>query len=205
METLKTIAVWSDAYALGCVVTGYYLVLWRTGGDLRKLGSGSLGAKNVGRVLGRGGYVITSLLDLAKGVGAIQLARWAGLKDWTLGLTALAVVAGHNWPIQLRFHGGKGIAAGYGAVLGLAPLVAGAMWGVFLPITLLLKSSTLGGLTAFTATPLLALAFSAGAPVTVSFAILAAIVVFTHRQNLMEEILQKPASGLPDASPQKLP
>lgn len=201
MESLKTMAVWSGAYALGCVATGYYLVLWRTGQDLRKLGSGSLGATNVGRVLGRGGYVLTSLLDIAKGAGAIHLARWAGLTDWPLGLTALAVVAGHNWPIQLRFHGGKGIAAGYGAVLGLAPLVAGAMWGVFLPITLLLRSGTLGGLTAFVAAPLLALAFSAGAPATVSFALLALIVIFTHRQNLRRRILPKPAS----ASPQKPP
>ena len=195
MVILKVISVVFAAYALGCFVTGYYLVGWRTGKDLRTLGSGSLGAKNAGRLLGRGGYFTTSLVDIAKGFAAVLLARWAGLADWALGLTALAVVAGHNWPAQLGFHGGKGIATGYGVVLALAPWVAGAMWGVFLPITLLLRSSTLGGVAAFLAAPLLAMAFSAGLPLVVTFALVGMIVAFTHRRNVRAELVKCPASS----------
>ena len=217
MGIFKVISVVFAAYVLGCFVTGYYLVRWRTGKDLRTLGSGSLGARNAGRLLGRGGYFTTCVLDLAKGVAAILLARWAGLADWALGLTALAVVAGHNWPAQLGFHGGKGIATGYGVVLALAPWVAGAMWGVFLPITLLLRSSTLGGVAAFVAAPLLAVAFSAGPPVVITFALVGVIVAFTHRRNVRAELVKRPASSpvstgvsdrtapSPDASARPLP
>ncbi len=195
MVIFKVISVVFAAYLMGCFVTGYYLVRWRTGKDLRTLGSGSLGARNAGRLLGSGGYFTTGLLDFAKGVAAILLARWAGLNDWALGVAALAVVAGHNWPAQLGFHGGKGIATGYGAVLALAPWVAGAMWGVFLPITLLLRSSTLGGVAAFLAAPLLAMAFSARLPVVVTFALLGMIVAFTHRRNVRDELVKRPASS----------
>lgn len=200
VEAFKAIAVVFIAYALGCFVTGYYLVRWRTGQDLRTLGSGNLGAKNAGRILGRGGYIATSLLDIAKAAVAVLLARWAGLEGWSLGLVGLAVMAGHNWPVQLGFRGGKGIAAGYGAVLALAPPVAGAMWGVFLPITLLLRSSTLGGMAAFIATPLLALAFSLGTPLVITFAVMAVVVLFTHRENLREELSGRPSTKAAPAS-----
>ncbi len=195
MGTLNVIAVVLAAYALGCFVTGYYLVRWRTGQDLRLLGSGSLGAKNAGRILGRGGYFLTSLVDIAKGLTAVLLARWAGLSGWAVTMAALAVVAGHNWPLQLGFRGGKGVATGYGVVLAAAPWVAGAMWGVFLPITLLLRSTTLGGVAAFAAAPLLAMAFSAGPPVVTLCAMTGAVVAFTHRNNLRAELAGPPASA----------
>jgi len=193
--TLNVIAVVLAAYVLGCFVPGYYLVRWRTGQDLRMLGSGSLGAKNAGRILGRGGYLLTSLVDIAKGFAAVLLARWAGLSGWPMTIAALAVVAGHNWPLQLGFRGGKGVATGYGVLLAAAPWVAGAMWGVFLPITLLLRSTTLGGVAAFAAAPLLAMAFSAGPPVITLCALTAAVVAFTHRNNLQGELAGPPASA----------
>lgn len=203
MGTLQVIAVVLAAYALGCFVAGYYLVRWRTGQDLRLLGSGSLGAKNAGRQLGRGGYLATGLMDIAKGFAAVFLARWAGLSDWALTIVALAVVAGHIWPLQLGFRGGKGVATGYGVVLAAAPWVAGAMWGVFLPITLLLRSSTLGGVAAFVAAPMLAMAFSAGPPVITLCALTGAVVAATHRHNVRAELAAAPASapsagGVPD-------
>src|ERR1041385_8199295 len=95
------------AYLLGCFATGYYLVRLRTGQDIRELGSGSVGAKNVGRLLGRPGFVVALLGDLAKGAFAVWAAQHFTKDDWAVQLSLLAVVAGHVWPAQLRFRGGK--------------------------------------------------------------------------------------------------
>src|SRR5574339_339768 len=109
------------AYALGCFTAGYYLVRWWTGEDVRYSGSGSSGATNVGRVLGRPGFLFTLLLDLTKGCLAVWLAEYLRLRPTTAVLSMLAVVAGHIWPLQLRFRGGKGVATGLGALLVLEP------------------------------------------------------------------------------------
>jgi glycerol-3-phosphate acyltransferase PlsY len=105
------------AYLLGCFATGYYLVRARTGKDIREIESGSTGARNVGRVLGKPGFVLTVFGDFGKGA----LAVW-GAWEWTnnhhlAAVAMLAVVAGQIWPAQLRFRGGKGVAASLGALL----------------------------------------------------------------------------------------
>src|SRR5256886_13136692 len=97
-------------YALGCFTSGYYLVRWRTGDDIRWLGSGSVGATNVGRVLGRPGFLLTVLCDFFKGLFAVWLARYFQLNPTGTVLTMVAVAIGHIWPAQLWFHGGKGLA-----------------------------------------------------------------------------------------------
>ena len=105
------------AYLLGCFAIGYYLVRARTGKDIREIESGSTGARNVGRVLGKPGFVLTAFGDVGKGA----LAVWSA-QEWTnnnhlAALALLAVVAGHLWPAQLRFRGGKGVATSFGALL----------------------------------------------------------------------------------------
>ncbi|HZO83868.1 MAG TPA: glycerol-3-phosphate acyltransferase, partial [Verrucomicrobiae bacterium] len=97
-------------YLLGSFTSGYYWVRWRTGQDIRLIGSGNVGARNVGRVLGPTAFCITLLMDVAKGVIAVGMANYAGLGSDAVVACILAVVAGHNWPAQLRFHGGKGVA-----------------------------------------------------------------------------------------------
>ena len=98
------------AYALGCFTTGYYLVRMWTGQDLRELGSGNVGAKNVGRVLGKTGFFLTLLADFGKGAFTIWAARHFTTDPRAVAVAALAVVAGHIWPVQLLFRGGKGMA-----------------------------------------------------------------------------------------------
>src|SRR5262249_22050721 len=105
------------AYALGCFTTGYYLVKLRTGQDVRELGSGTVGAKNVGRVLGWPGFVLTVLGDFAKGAFAVWAVKYFTTDDHMLMLAILAVVAGHVWPVQLLFRGGKGVATSLGGLL----------------------------------------------------------------------------------------
>ena len=136
MPTLAWLTV-PLAYLLGGVSPGYWLVRLRTGSDVRQLGSGATGATNAARVLGRGGFVLVLALDAAKGAMACLGARLAGLDSGWEFAAAAAVVAGHVWPVQLGFKGGRGLGPLLGAWLALAPLaigiclaVAGVLWGI---------------------------------------------------------------------------
>ncbi|MBW8888793.1 MAG: glycerol-3-phosphate acyltransferase [Fibrobacteres bacterium] len=127
------------AYAVGCFSSGYYLVRWRLGTDIRGRHSGSTGARNVGRELGRAGFGLVFAVDALKGAGVIWIARALGLRpDW-IPILAACVVTGHVWPAQLGFRGGKGLVTALGAMIGLdwrflptglllyfAPLILGA-------------------------------------------------------------------------------
>ena len=110
------------AYGLGCLCAGYYVVRWRTGTDVRGIGSSSAGARNAGRVLGRGGFALVLTLDALKGVAAVWAASAIGLGG-APGAAVVAVVAGHVLPVQLGFRGGKGIAPSIGALLVYDPWV----------------------------------------------------------------------------------
>src|SRR5688572_18464968 len=92
-------------YALGCFASGYYLVRWWTGMDVRLSGSGSVGATNVSRILGSPGFFLTVLGDFSKGALAVWFAEYLKIKDVGVVLAMLAVVAGHIWPVQLWFRG----------------------------------------------------------------------------------------------------
>lgn len=119
------------AYAVGTLTAGYYVVRLRSGKDLRFEGSGTVGATNVGRTLGRRAAVLVALLDLLKGSAAVLLGGWlAG----TVGAPAalVAAVAGHIWPVQLGLRGGKGVATAFGGVVALEPAVAALALATFL-------------------------------------------------------------------------
>src|SRR5437588_13112303 len=99
------------AYLLGAIPFGYLLVKWRTGGDVRAGGSGNIGATNVLRTAGWATGVATLLLDIAKGYLAVWLAaRWTGGDPFWMSAAALTVMAGHAWPVFLKFKGGKAVA-----------------------------------------------------------------------------------------------
>ena len=113
----KEIFVIIAGYLLGCICTGYYWVRFRTGNDIRSSGSGSAGARNVSRTLGKSGYAVTLTLDIVKGVIAVGLAVVLSVERWAVVMTFLAVACGHIWPVQLRFQGGKGVAVMLGAMM----------------------------------------------------------------------------------------
>src|ERR1041385_8259254 len=96
------------SYLLGCFAAGYYLVRMRLGEDIRELGSGSVGARNVGRVLGKTGFLLTVLSDFGKGAFAVWAARhfFTPSDERLVALAMISVIAGHIWPMQLRFRGG---------------------------------------------------------------------------------------------------
>jgi glycerol-3-phosphate acyltransferase PlsY len=172
------------AYAVGCFATGYYLVRWRTGADVRAQGTGSVGATNTARALGRPAFALVFGVDVAKGALAVALARWLGDGEAVPVLAAVAVTVGHLWPVQLGFRGGKGVATAFGAGLVLAPLVAlGALAVAGLALAAGFRF-VLSGLIAVVTAPVLALLLGAPAATTWGIVALAALVIVGHRQNI---------------------
>jgi glycerol-3-phosphate acyltransferase PlsY len=178
------------AYLLGCFTTGFYLVRWRTGQDIRTLGSGNAGARNVGRLLGWPAFLLTLAGDFLKGSLAVGAARVLTDEPQLLQIALLAVVAGHIWPFQLRFHGGKGVATALGALVLYDFLLALAFAVVFAIAWALCRKTMLPALLAFASLPLLGLVVEPGhEPATaLSLGLLAVLVLFAHRRNLLDEI-----------------
>jgi glycerol-3-phosphate acyltransferase PlsY len=120
------------AYLLGAIPFGYLLVKLKTGADVRSAGSGNIGATNVLRTTGRAAGIATLLLDIAKGYLAVWIAALLTAHDplW-MAAAALAVMAGHAYPVFLKFKGGKAVASFVGAFLYITPVAIGATLVVF--------------------------------------------------------------------------
>jgi glycerol-3-phosphate acyltransferase PlsY len=177
------------AYFLGCFATGYYLVRARTGRDIRDIESGSTGTRNVGRILGKSGFVLTMLGDFGKGALAVWFAaEFTSHNQWAMALAVLAVVAGHVWPAQLRFRGGKGVATSFAALLLFDYRVALTILVVFLCGLAVTRKTLFPAMFAYVCLPLADGWFNrAGLTVTL-MAILSAMILFAHRRNIGEEI-----------------
>lgn len=191
MLTGKEISWILTSYCLGCFTAGYYWVRFRTGLDIRHQGSGTVGARNAGRVLGATGFLVTFLLDLGKGALAVAGARFLHLSGPAVVASILAVVVGHTFPIQLRFHGGKGISTSLGAVLAydvvFDTFTTVVLVAIFLPAFAVIRSFTLSGLLAFTLSPLVVFLWGWGNEATAVVSFLAILVLLSHRRNIREE------------------
>ncbi|MDP2529392.1 MAG: glycerol-3-phosphate 1-O-acyltransferase PlsY [Candidatus Palauibacterales bacterium] len=173
------------SYLVGSLPTSY-LAGRLAGVDLRKRGSGNLGGTNVYRVLGWKAAVPVVLVDVSKGL----LPTWL-FPTWDAHATAglalaygLCAIAGHIWSVFLRFHGGKGVATSGGVLMALAPvavLVGGLLWA---GVVLATRTVSLASLSAATVIPILAYLFDAPISTVVFSAGLAALVWYTHRENL---------------------
>jgi len=180
------------AYLLGCFTAGYYLVRLRLGEDIRELGSGGTGARNVGRALGKSYFLLTLLFDFGKGCFAVWGARHFTTDDRLVALAMLAVVAGHIWPAQLRFRGGKGMSTALGALLVYDPRLAMAFVVLFLCTFALARRIVLPGLFALACLPVASIWLvddpTRAVHEAVCISILAGQVLVAHRKNLFEEI-----------------
>ena len=112
------------AYLAGSISPSYILARLTKGVDVRKVGTLNAGALNAFNVLGKRGGAFVFLFDLGKGLLAVLVPKWLGLPEAAVYASAIAVVAGHNWPVWLKFVGGKGVATSAGVALGLIPLLA---------------------------------------------------------------------------------
>jgi glycerol-3-phosphate acyltransferase PlsY len=183
-------AIAVGAYLLGCFTTGYYLVRMLRGQDIREMGSGNVGAKNVGRLLGWRGFMLTLLGDFSKGAFAVWAARRFSQDDAMIALAMLAVVAGHVWPAQLFFRGGKGIATSLGALVVYDQHLTVAFVILFLVAFAVWRKTVLPGLFALACLPLVSLYLDHDRAKAVGMSILAGLVLIAHRKNVMDEISQ---------------
>lgn len=186
MTFLYQIAAVAGAYLLGGILTGYYLVKFRTAEDIRLTGSGSAGARNVSRQLGTSGFALTLAGDALKGALAVAVARWLDSGPVATQMVLLAVVAGHIWPLHLGFRGGKGIAPALGGLFVLDPILA--LLAVLGAACLLMitRRATLSGLLAIALLPLGAYCLERPPSEIIGIALLAILVLFAHRSNIAE-------------------
>jgi glycerol-3-phosphate acyltransferase PlsY len=178
------------AYLLGCFTAGYYLVRVWLHEDIRELGSGSVGAKNVGRILGKRGFFFTLFFDFGKGAFAVWTTSHFSSDDRILAFAMIAVVAGHIWPVQLRFRGGKGMATSLGALLVFDPRLTVVFAIVFVCLFVLSWRTVLPGLIALACVPLGCLWLDHDPAKVFLVSILSALVLIAHRRNFMDEISQ---------------
>jgi len=171
------------AYLLGGFSPGYWLVRLRTGADVRTQGSGATGATNAARLLGKGGFALVLLLDALKGALAVLVARTAGLTGGWEFAAGTAVVAGHVWPVQLRFKGGRGLGPLLGAWLTLAPLAIGACLLVAGVCWALSKRRIWSGLFGTLLLPLAVWWVTRSLPATACTGMAFCIITFAHRSH----------------------
>ena len=182
MLTLLVVAV---AYLVGSLPFSFLVARAFGVKDVRRVGSGNVGATNVLRSAGRAAGLLAFLLDAGKGAAATLLAARLAPSDAALpALAALLAVVGHMYPVWLRFQGGKGVATGLGAFAPLAPLAALAAVAGFAAVAWATRYVSLGSVAGALALVLLAWLLGGSAPVVGSALVAAGLIVFRHRSNL---------------------
>ena len=202
-----------QAYLLGAIPFGFLLAKHIAGIDVRTVGSGNIGATNVGRVAGMKLGLISLVLDLAKGLAAATVIPFSifviagggvgletrsealrfifigeGFTDLRI-LCGLAAIAGHIWPVFLAFKGGKGVATSLGVMLGLAPAATLAAFGLWIVVTGFSGYVSLGSVTAAAALPVLFAVFEWRSldqvwRLLAVMVLVSAIVIWRHRGNI---------------------
>ena len=175
-------------YLIGSIPTGYLIVKAKTGEDIRKVGSGSTGATNVKRALGKNWFFIVMLLDAIKGALPVVLAVVFLPAYEKYGITpvvaAIAVLLGHSKSIFLGFTGGKSVASGVGTILALnlpVGLCVAVVWGI---ITWVSKYVSLGSIIALALSPFIMWAFKQPLGYIAYCAIGAVYIIWLHRENI---------------------
>lgn len=185
---IQILSVIIGAYIIGSIPTGYIVVKLFTGQDIRKIGSGSTGATNVKRVMGKKWFFTVMILDALKGALPVILSATFATVFKSIGLlpvlAAIFAILGHSKSIFLNFTGGKSVASGVGTLIALnwqAGLLIAAIWAV---VTWFSKYVSLGSIVALAMAPIIMIFLNA--PVAyVIYALIAAIyVIYLHRENI---------------------
>jgi glycerol-3-phosphate acyltransferase PlsY len=171
------------AYLIGSIPFALLLAR-RLGADLRRTGSGNLGAANVMRASGLRAGLLVAVLDVAKGVVGVALASRFSENASAPAIAGFAAVVGHIYPVWLRFRGGKGVATACGAFSVLTPAAVPPALAVFVVGVWLTKYVSAGSVLATLALPPIAYAIGSPAPAVLAAFGCAALIVFRHRSNL---------------------
>ncbi|MBO8430599.1 glycerol-3-phosphate 1-O-acyltransferase PlsY [Spirochaetes bacterium] len=187
-KLIELVIIFITSYLIGSIPTGYIIVKAFTGQDIRKVGSGSTGATNVKRVMGKKWFFTVMILDAIKGALPVVLAAFFASSFKGIGLlpvvAAVAVIIGHSRSIFLNFTGGKSVASGVGTILALnwqVGLMTALIWAI---ITYASKYVSLGSIIALALSPVLM--WWCKAPIAyIAYCALGAVyIIWLHRSNI---------------------
>jgi len=182
-EAIEIAGAFVIAFLLGSIPTGFLIVKARKGIDIRKTGSGNIGATNVGRVLGKWGFALVLALDALKGflptlLAILLFGLYPGIASFC------GSFLGHIFTPWLRFRGGKGVATGLGAFLALDPLAMAVGVGVWLIAFLIGRYVSLASIIAALGVFLFITFVQGSLPLSILSGAAAIFVWFTHRSNM---------------------
>lgn len=198
---MRTMILWAIvSYLIGSFPTGYVVTKLfhkdasgkRDGLDIRSIGSGAIGATNVGRAMGPVWSWFTAIVDMLKGAFALLLAAHIApseSQETIMALAGFAVVLGHIFPVWLKFKGGKGVATSYGTIFFIWPYYSFAVVAVCAAIWYIIRGTTryvsLASMLSLSASSLCLAMLGAPAVFIWLAAGLAALVIFSHRENIV--------------------
>ena len=173
------------AYLIGGIPFGLLAGLSR-GVDVRKHGSGNIGATNVIRVVGLKLGLLVFVLDTLKGLAGVLIARALGMEGWMLPTVGLIAVMGHSFSPYLAFKGGKGVATSLGVIIGVQPLAAAICFGTWFLVTALTRYVSLGSILGVLPGPVLVyfLAASHNAEMALAMTPLTLLIIGRHNENI---------------------
>lgn len=185
---MKEIVLILSAYIVGNFLTAYFIGRIFYKQDVKSIGSGNPGARNVGRLFGKKAFIFTFLGDASKGAIMVLLAKWLDLSITIQFIVLLVVVLGHLYPIFFRFKGGKGLSTFIGGLLACQPLLFLAFVGLFLIYFIISRSLTLGGMTAIASLPFIMVFFSYDFTNILIVAVLSIFLIYSSRENIKEKL-----------------
>ena len=175
-------------YFLGAFPSGFLAGKWCANIDLREMGSGSTGATNVLRQVGKVPALIVFIVDVVKGMAPVLIAKELNLNDSWQVASGVASLAGHIWPVWLKWRGGKAVATGLGLFLGLSWPVGLASLGVFLTVISITKIVSLSSIIAAISLPILMFFSFKGSDVSSAYLLVTLVamimVIWRHRENI---------------------
>ena len=171
-------------YLVGSIPFGLLMANALKGVDVRRVGSGNIGATNVLRTAGKGAAVITLALDVLKGWAPVALGQALGATEALVACVGLAAFLGHLYPVFLGFRGGKGVATFLGVMLALSEKVAFLVSVVWLFVAALFRYSSLAALVACAASPILVWLLDGRVSHVALKVILFGFILLRHRENL---------------------
>ncbi len=185
---MKLILVLIFSYLLGAIPNGYIFGKIFAKKDIRKHGSGNVGATNVARVAGYKVGVLVALLDIAKGFLAVFIAKSLLLPEYTMIFiftAAILAIIGHNWSVFLSFNGGKGVATSVGILLNLFPLSLLVFFIVWVIMIIATRIVSTGSLLGAVSIPISIIIFYSTDISYITFGILIGLlIIFSHRSNI---------------------
>src|SRR6185295_10073334 len=173
------------AYGIGSTPFAWLLARQWGARDLRRVGSGNVGAANVFRASGVTAGVLVAVLDVAKGAASVVVADRMGGGAGTAAAAGMAAIVGHIYPVWLQFRGGKGVATACGVFAVLTPLAIPPALAMFAAAVWLTKYISLGSVVASIVLPPLAYALGSPAPSVLAALAASIIIVFRHRSNVL--------------------